>query len=89
MEKLDIAYNVVNEFIDVGLIYGEPDFFFEALCFAILAVCDKDEMIALPESAKEDLNRLGVAYQEKSENVYIRAWDCANNIESLYEYIYI
>ena len=86
MEKMDIVIRVMDE-LYYGFIYEEDGRFFEAFAIAMRTVFKEDETIELPKCAKETLNRLGVAYQEESEKVHIRAWDCANNIESLYEYI--
>ena len=87
MEKLDIVIRVVDGLEGESLIYTEDGGIFEALAIGMGTVFDEDEMIALPKCAKDDLNRLGVVYQEENEKVYIRAWECANNIESLYKYI--
>lgn len=87
MEKLGIVIRVVDGLEGESLIYTEDGGIFEALAIGMRIMFDEDEMIALPKCAKDDLNRIGVAYQEESEKVYIRAWECADNIESLYEYI--
>lgn len=87
MKKLDIVIRVMDALEGDGLIYEEDGGFFEAFAIAIKAVFKEDETIALPKCAKETLNRLGIVYQEESEKVHIRAWECADNIESLYEYI--
>ena len=87
MEKMDIVIRVVDGFDGESLIYTEDDCIFEAFAIAIKAVFKEDETIALPKCAKETLNRLGIVYQEESEKVHIRAWECADNIEPLYEYI--